>query len=174
MDVLTAEYREMSAKSFNVKRNIPERAYCYYGAVLTYARMINLHAQNVGNQTYDEIELVRLVRQFRPPKFLSSYLAGFGNTDYTNGATQELFKMLKPVYDGPDVDEQGCFFGSIHEFPQKYANYLSLAVFSWAPQYSLEFTRRHVCGSCSNRIISIGYRAATELDRAQVATLAQC
>lgn len=177
-------YLEMTARSFNYKRNVSLAAHSYYFAVLTYARILHLHIMNKRPVIYDEDQFVEQIMErgnFDVPSSFAKYLAGYGNTTLPSGVKQ-WFTLNKPTLGNPQQGIQG-YFGPIEINPGAYASYPCIAVFAqrimedlrftanqgnpdWDLPAQFAFAQHPINANC------IGYQPAVRLGQDQVSFLA--
>lgn len=187
MSVATEEYTALVAHTFSVKRSISLSGYCYYAACLTWARMLQVDADNGGVLSFDERQFIDYCSRYKPPKILGSYLAGIGNTDHPNGFHPLRFRLKKPDYfNAADNLALKGFYGNIQTEAKFYASYPCIAVFAlrilkdlqatannrddepWDLPAPFNYVAHGLTESC------IGYVPAQPIDRAIVNTYHLC
>ncbi|KAJ1381508.1 hypothetical protein SESBI_45058 [Sesbania bispinosa] len=124
-EVISVMHSSLCCKSAGYNRRVPESAFAYYCATVTYARLLKLHHDNGCLTSWEEEYFIKCVAalDLKIPVLLAHYLAGFGNTHVPCGRDIK-FRML----DRPDY--VGGWFGRVSPATQPlYQNYPCLAVF---------------------------------------------
>ena len=119
------------AASAAYSRRVPESAFNYYAAVLTYARMLSLHKANGLLLSLDEDRFCEQVSslQLEAPVLLAHFLSGFGNTRVPSGRDVRFRMLDRPDYG--DYDGIPGWFGQVSSETQPlYQNYPCLAVYA--------------------------------------------
>lgn len=139
-------YNQISAKSPNYKKVVPQSAHDYYIAVMTYARLLTLHEQNSGYVSYDEKEFLNSVfvngavdGSYPIPFSVSLYLSGLGNTGLPAGRDIN-FGFDKPDLVISDENQLPGYFGDIDVQMGRYSTYPCLAVYAQRMMQDLQFT----------------------------------
>lgn len=95
---LTREsYDQIAAHNKNFRESVPESAYAYYLAVMTWSRALFLQKANGYRTHVDEREMVDLVLEqanYPVPRSVAIYLSGMGNFNIPSSVTSKF--RLKP------------------------------------------------------------------------------
>lgn len=134
-------HRQIAATDTGVSRKIPEAAFAYYVAVLSYARMLKILKASGRKVSSEEEAFMDLVYagNFTPPEPIAYYLKGFGNYKLQNQRELRFRASNRPIVQSAD-GSIGWFGRVDHNTHYLYASYPCLAVYVKRIQNDFNYT----------------------------------
>lgn len=131
--IMDVAHNECVASRPGFAKRISSAVFHYYGAVLTYKRLLEVVRDNQFQISPDEIRFIEQINdgEYLVPSVLSTYLSGFGNTFVPSGREVKFVMKRPPRRATKRADDKVGWFGRVNaDTHYLYRSYPCLPVYA--------------------------------------------